>query len=303
MMQTLAPILLLVYDRPKQTRQTLAALEKNPLAKDSLLYIVSDAPKNAQAVEAVNQVRALIREPWHFQHINIIERQRNRGAAESLIDAVSRLIRKHGKLIILEDHLETSPHTLRYFNDALYRYQADDLAMAVSGYMYPVEQPKMLPKSFFFRAPNGWGWATWERAWNHFEADIKILTSDLRRRDKQAFSLEGSEDFWKQVKAYRKGKTDSWLIRWYLSMFKRNGLVLYPRQSLIKPLPTDPKKEMAEIDDRYQVSLATQRIKYFPQTVVEEVKAYEAIKYFYAHRRGNIVERFARFLLKKFGKI
>lgn len=73
-MRELAPIVLFVYNRPKHTRQTLVALEKNLLASESVLYIVSDGPKNADAIELVNQVRAIIREPWEFKHIHIIER-------------------------------------------------------------------------------------------------------------------------------------------------------------------------------------------------------------------------------------
>lgn len=296
-MQTLAPIILFVYNRPKHTRQALVALEKNLLAKDSLLYIVSDAAKNADAVEPVNQVRAIIREPWDFKHITIIERQKNLGIADNILDGVTKVINRHGKAIVLEDNLETSPYALAYFNDALYRYADDAPVMGISGYMYPVEHPKRLPKSFFFRVANGWGWATWKRAWDHFNPDIDTLTTPLKRKDIKRFSVEGKEDFWKQVKAFKAGKTDSWLIRWYLSIFNQDGLVLYPRQSMIKYMKT----EDSGIDDVYHVELATRKIKYFPKQIIENEKAYEAIKQFYINRKGNIAERFIRFLIQRFG--
>jgi len=50
------------------------------------------------------------------------------------------------------------------------------------------------------------------------------------------------------------------------------------------------------------VELATQKVKYFPREIRENEKAYEAIKHFYAHRKGNIAERLIRFLIKKFGR-
>ncbi|PRD53938.1 glycosyltransferase [Sphingobacterium gobiense] len=301
-MQTLAPIILFVYNRPKHTRRALAALEKNLLAKDSLLYIISDAAKNADAVENVNQVRAIIREPWDFKHITIIERQRNWGLAENVIDGVTKIINEHDKAIVLEDDLETSPYALTYFNDALHRYEHEKRVMEISGYMYPVEHPKRLPKSFFFRVANSWGWATWKRAWNHFNPNIDALTAHFKRKDIRRFSIDGTENFWKQVKEFKAGKINSWAIRWYLSVFNQDGLILYPRQSMIQNIGTDGSGTHSDLDDVYRVELATQKVKYFPKEIVENDKAYEAIKYFYAHRKGNIVERLIRFLIKKFGR-
>ncbi|TYR37743.1 glycosyltransferase [Sphingobacterium phlebotomi] len=301
-MQTLAPIILFVYNRPKHTRRTLEALEKNLLAKDSLLYIISDAAKNADAVENVNTIRAIIREPWDFKHITIIERQKNWGLAENVIDGVTKIINEHDKAIVLEDDLETSPYALTYFNDALHRYEHEERVMEISGYMYPVEHPKRLPKSFFFRVANSWGWATWKRAWNHFNPDINALTQHFKRKDIRRFSIEGKENFWKQVKEFKAGKINSWAIRWYLSVFNQHGLVLYPRQSMIQNIGTDGSGTHSDLDNVYHVELATQKVKYFPKEIVENEKAYEAIKYFYAYRKGNIAERLIRFLIKKFGR-
>lgn len=299
-MQTLAPIILFVYNRPKHTRRTLEALEKNLLARESLLYIISDAAKNADAVENVNQVRAIIREPWDFKHITIIERQKNWGLAENVIDGVTKIINDHGKVIVLEDDLETSLFALTYFNDALHRYAHEERVMEISGYMYPVEHPKRLPKSFFFRVANSWGWATWKRAWDHFNPDIDALTEHFKRKDIRRFSIDGQENFWKQVKAFKAGKINSWAIRWYLSVFNQKGLVLYPRQSMIQNIGTDGSGTHSDIDDVYKVELATRKLKYFPNEIAEHEKAYEAIKNFYSHRKGNIAERLIRFLIKKF---
>ena len=299
-MRELAPIVLFVYNRPKHTRRTLAALEKNALASDSLLYIISDGPKNADAVESVNQVRAIIREPWEFKHITIIERAKNIGLADNIIDGVTRIVNQHGRIIVLEDDLETSPQALHYFNDALDCYADTERVMQISGYMYPVQYPRRLPKTFFFRVANSWGWATWKRAWDDFNPDIEALTAGFRRRDIKRFSIDGTENFWKQVKAFKAGKINSWAIRWYLSVFNKNGLVLYPRHSMTQNIGTDGSGTHSDLDQAYRVELETSRVKYFPTEIEEHKKAYESIKYFYTHRKGNILERLVRYLMKKF---
>jgi GT2 family glycosyltransferase len=60
-MNQLAPIILMVYNRPEHTSKTLSALRQNKLADKSDLFIYSDGPKNEAAVEDVKQVRSLIR--------------------------------------------------------------------------------------------------------------------------------------------------------------------------------------------------------------------------------------------------
>jgi len=299
-MRELAPIVLFVYNRPKHTRRTLAALEKNALASSSLLYIISDGPKNADAIESVNQVRAIIREPWEFKHITIIERTKNIGLADNIIDGVTRIVNEHGRIIVLEDDLETSAQALHYFNDALGCYADTERVMQISGYMYPVQYPRRLPKTFFFRVANSWGWATWKRAWDDFNPDIEALTADFKRRDIKRFTIDGTENFWKQVKAFKAGKINSWAIRWYLSVFNKNGLVLYPRHSMTQNIGTDGSGTHSDLDQAYRVELETSRVKYFPTEIEEHKKAYDAIKYFYTHRKGNILERLVRYLMKKF---
>ena len=295
----LAPVVLFVYNRPKHTRKTLAKLEKNLLAKDSVVYIFSDGPKNSDAVTAVNEVRAIIREPWEFKHITLIERDKNWGLAANIIDGVTKISNKHGKVIVLEDDLETSIYALTYFNDALNRYEHEPKVMEISGYMYPLADLKRLPKSFFFRVANSWGWATWKRAWDQFEPDMDTLLKDFSRKDICRFSIEGKENFWKQVKQYKAGKINSWAIRWYLSVFKQDGLVLYPRHSMTQNIGTDGSGTHSDDDQMYQVELATSKNRYFPEELVENPKAYESIKNFYATRKGPFMDRVVRYILKK----
>src|SRR5690606_989875 len=128
------PIALFVYNRPVHTRKTLAALEKNRLAERSEIYIFSDGAKTAEDIDAVNQVRSIIREPWKFKHSYITERAHNKGLADSIIDGVSQVVKKHGRIIVLEDDLQTAPYALKYFNDALNHFADHPEVMGISGY-------------------------------------------------------------------------------------------------------------------------------------------------------------------------
>lgn len=298
-MSELSPIILFVYNRPQHTRRTLASLEKNMLAQESVLYIYSDGAKTAEDIDKVNEVRKIIREPLNFKRIEIIERKKNYGLANNIIGAVNEIIEKHGKVIVLEDDLETSPFALQYFNDALTKYADTERVMQISGYMYPVNAQKALPESFLFRVANSWGWATWSRAWDQFHPDIEYLTKDFTKDKIKRFSVDGKENFWKQVKLYKAKKINSWAIRWYLSVFNNDGLVLYPRESMIQNIGTDGSGTHSDVDKAYRVSLATKPITQFPEEIEENTEAFEAIKTFYATRKGSLPRRAIRYLKKK----
>lgn len=301
-MRNLAPIILFTYNRPHHTRRVLQALEQAELAQDSEVFIYSDGAKNAHSIDAVNKVRAIIAEPWNFKSVTIIERSRNMGLAQNVISGVRDIISKYGKVIVLEDDLEIAKVGLRYFNDALDAYQDEEKVMEISGYMYPVQNADKLPETFFFRVANSWGWATWERAWKLYNEDINALIADFDRHKIKRFSIDHSENFWKQVKEYKAGKINSWAIRWYLSLFNNNGLALYPRQSMIQNMGTDGSGTHSDADNAYHVELATQTVNYFPKEIEENKEAYEAIKYFYKHRKGSFFERVIRYAKKQWNK-
>ncbi|WP_316930642.1 glycosyltransferase [Sphingobacterium sp. IITKGP-BTPF85] len=215
-----APIILFVYNRPDHTLRTLKALENNNLASESELFIYADAAKNEQSKAAVEQVREIISRNWKFKTVTLILRESNCGLAANVIDGVTKIVKQYGQVIVLEDDLVTSPFALQYFNDALELYRHQDQVMQISGYGYPVKDIETLPETFFFRVANSWGWATWDRAWNHFNSDINNLTDDFTADQIHQFSIEGKENFWKQVKEFKAGKINSWAIRWYASVLK-----------------------------------------------------------------------------------
>ncbi len=196
---TLAPIVLFVYNRPAHTRRTVEALQKNDLATDSDLIIYSDAPKTPEAADAVREVRDYIRSITGFRSVRIVERERNWGLANSIIDGVTSVVNEHGRIVVLEDDLITSPYFLSFMNTALETYKYDETVMHISGYMFPIDSAD-LPESFFLRTASCWGWATWDRAWKCFEKCPKKLLNEFSKQTIYRFNLDGAYDFWARLK-------------------------------------------------------------------------------------------------------
>jgi GT2 family glycosyltransferase len=297
-MQNFAPIALFVYNRPEHTRRTIKFLQQNLLAEESRLYIFSDATKDTTSQSLVTEVRDFIRSVDGFKHVEIIERKSNMGLANSIIDGVSRLVKEYGKIIVFEDDLISSMYTLQYFNDALNRYQNEERVMHIGAYMYPLKEEN-LPETFFYRAATSWGWATWDRAWKHFEPDIDLIISRFDQEKKHQFSIEGTMNFWKQIQEFKSGKNNSWAIRWYASIFLRGGLTLNPSKSLINNIGHDGTGIHSGMNDIYHVIINPQAIKTFPEKIEENVLVYQSIKSFLKNRKGSLWQRIIRFAKEK----
>jgi hypothetical protein len=238
----LAPIVLFVYNRPEHARKTLESLEKNDLAKESDLFIFADGPKNGiteEQIEKIKEVREIIREKKWCANIHITEREKHLGLAGSIIAGVTEIVNKFGKIIVLEDDLLLSKNFLKYMNAALNKFENEERVMQISGYMFPVE---ISAENNVFLLPftNSWGWATWKRVWDNFDesaSGTKILDENSELRKK--FDLNDSYPYYKMLKKQQAGEVDSWAIRFYLSVFLKNGSTLYPRKTLVNNIGFD----------------------------------------------------------------
>jgi hypothetical protein len=303
-MQNPAPIALFVYNRPEHTRRTLKYLQENLLAEDSRLFVFSDAAKHIEDEEKVNQVRALINQSSGFKSIKLIVRHQNMGLAKSIIAGVTQLVNEYGKVIVFEDDLLSSPHTLGYFNEALQRYEKEDRVMQIAAYMFPLRDKDALSETFFLRSINSWGWATWKRAWEQFEPDIDQLYSQFDLEKIYRFTVDGTmKNYWKQLLDFKKGKNDSWAIRWHASVFLKNGLVLYPAKSLIENIGHDGSGVHSIIEDTYQVHPSRKPVSSFPTMVQEDATALAMVKYFYKNRKGSWIKRGRKFVTNQWFKL
>jgi hypothetical protein len=257
----LAPVVLFVYNRPGHTVKTLDALSRNYLAPESRLFIFADGPKaNSSETERlkIQEVRAIIHKTSCCGSITIVESKQNKGLSVSILNGVTEIIEKYGRVIVLEDDMVTSPWFLNFMNEALGMYEREDKVVCISGYVHPVPEP--LPFSFFIRGSDCWGWATWKRAWDTFERDGKKSLAGIKRAGlTKAFEYDGTYPYMRMLREQISGKNDSWAIRWYASAFLAGQLMLYPGKSLLKNIGADGSGTHGGINSRWDTDAASNK--------------------------------------------
>lgn len=244
----LAPIVLFAFNRPEHTARTLSALSKNELAADSDLIVYLDGPRNSSDSELIERVYQVIGGMKGFKSIVINRQASNSGLASNIIEGVTDVIARYGRVIVVEDDIVTSPNFLRYMNDALEYYSNHKKVWHISGFteFIGIDRPN---DSFLWRAMYCWGWATWADRWSHFEKNPQSLIEAFTPEMIKRFNLDGCQNFWAQVILNSKGKINTWAIFWYATIFKNNGLCLNPFNSYVLNIGFDGSGVHCGIDN------------------------------------------------------
>lgn len=230
---TPAPILLFVYNRPEHVRHAIASLQQNKLAAQSQLFIYSDAARDPESRNAVEQTRQFIRTIDGFASITIIERKENWGLARSIIDGVTTQLDRFGRVIVLEDDLIVAPYFLQFMNDALETYKDEPRIGHIQACDFT--QDTSLPATFLIKWTGSWGWATWDRAWKHFNPDGTELLRQLEERNlTRTFDFNNTYGYTRMLRRQIEGKNNSWAIRWNASLFLADILSLNTGRSLVQ---------------------------------------------------------------------
>lgn len=278
----LAPILLFAYNRPRHLQHTVEALAHNPLAQESELFVFSDGARTEDDREDVELVRSYIHTIEGFKTVHRIERDRNYGLAANIIDGVTDIVNRYGRVIVLEDDLVTAPGFLQFMNDALDTYADEPRVGHIQAYDFT--QNHRLPKTFLIKFTGSWGWATWQRAWQHFNPDGQYLLNELHRRHlTRRFDFNGKYGFTRMLRRQVEGKNNSWAIRWNASLFLQDILSLNVGRSLVQNEGFDGSGTHCGADHLYEARLYKERLRVEKiSPVTENLEARKIFERYYA---------------------
>lgn len=231
----LAPICLFVYNRLHETKQTVEALQKNYLAKESELFIFSDGAKTECEIESVQSVRSFIKEIKGFKSVKIYVSDKNKGLATSIIEGVSQVLESYNSIIVLEDDLVTTPNFLDFMNQALDFYNSYDRVISISGFTLPIDfKNEPTCDIYFSYRASSWGWATWKDRWFDIDWEVTDYTDfSLSRKLQRGFN-RGGDDMCRMLKKQMNNDIDSWAIRFCYHQFKHDKLTVMPRVSKVR---------------------------------------------------------------------
>ena len=297
-----APIVLFVYNRADHFSETFRALCACEEAKDSVLYIFADGPKDEAGRAAVEDCRAAVRAAVGdcvFKDVHISEAPENRGLAASVIAGVTEVLSLCGRAIVLEDDSVAAPGLLTFMNAALDAFAPDRRVGAVAGYTPAIELPRDYTADVFtcYRSCSC-AWATWADRWQDVDWELTDLSAFYRDPSLvKKLNADGTDRF---LRLYRqsKGGGSSWSVRFGAHLVKNGMLTLYPRYSLVKNIGGDGTGVHSTVSDA--ASMAVDLSKALKTHTVEFIPPQKEIgRRMRKHYSGGLVSDIKRFAATK----
>ena len=256
MKDSLAPIVLFVYNRPFHTEKTLNTLMQNTLASESTLYIYADGAKeNAtdDVRDKIAEVRNIIRSKQWCKKVIIIEEEKNKGLALSIKTGVTEVVQKHGKIIVMEDDLVTSPAFLTYMNKALDYYIHRKSVFSISAYNLPSKMMQ-IPDDYLYDVyvspRNGsWGWGTWDDRWTQVDWTVNAFQTMSMNSEMQNAFNRGGDDMFEMLQDQQSGKLNIWSIQFTVAHFMNHAVSIVPTVSYVDNLGLDGSGENCTISN------------------------------------------------------
>jgi hypothetical protein len=230
------PVALIIFRRPQFTQRVLQAIS---VVRPRKLFVIADGPRpgHPDDAEVCAATRAIIDTvDWPCELIKDYS-DTNLGCGRRPATGISGVFQKVEQAIILEDDCVPSPSFFRYCEELLQRFQDDERVMHIAGSTYQRETLPT-PYSYVFSCFNGaWGWATWRRAWQHFDMAVKLwpLLRDtswlIDILEEETIVPHWADEF--ERANQRNGDVDYWDHQWTFACWANSGLSIRPRHNLV----------------------------------------------------------------------
>ena len=229
-----SPIAYVIFNRPRHTRKTFAAIRKE---KPTKLFIIADGPRlgHSTDVERCREVREIVEHiDWPCEvYRNYADT--NLGLKRRVSSGLDWVFKQVDHAIVLEDDCLPHPDFFSFCEALLYRYANDERVWVITGNNFQNGQKRGTAAYYFSKFPHCWGWATWKRAWRHYQGDLPFWPDWSSTKDwllKLPDSVE--RKYWSNIFDRAKGgKFDSWAYPWLGCVWYHNGLTATPNVNLV----------------------------------------------------------------------
>ncbi|WP_010271037.1 methyltransferase FkbM [Paenibacillus senegalensis] len=228
------PVALFIFKRPEITELVFNRIRE---ARPARLLVIADGPRpdypgEAELCEATRRI--VDRVDWPCQVAKLFSPV-NMGLNARLVSGLNWVFSQVEEAIILEDDCLPHPSFFRFCAELLDKYREDERIMMISGNNFQ-DQRRLGSSYYFSRIFHIWGWATWRRAWHHYDDSLRMWPEFGGRGWISSVTpdVNAQRFFSKMFQDHLDGKhVLSWDYRWNLSCWLQNGLSIMPNVNLV----------------------------------------------------------------------
>ena len=210
------PILFIIFSRPETTKVVFEGLRK---LKPTSLFIACDGPRShkpedPQKIAESKEIVAGIDWPCD---VKTLYRTENLGCGKGPAQAIDWFFTHVKEGIILEDDCVPSDSFFTFCGEMLDRYRNDEQVMHISGTNFQDGIKRGSSDYYFSVHQHCWGWATWKRAWERFDYDMKDYPEFVKKKSLKYISHRNQiTTYWNLMleEVFFERSVDIWDYQW-----------------------------------------------------------------------------------------
>ncbi len=225
------PILLLVFNRPEETQRVFEEVRK---VQPKQLFISADGARAGRSddVENSQAVREIFKNVDWDCEVKTLYREQNLGCRNAVSEGITWFFNNVEEGIILEDDCLPHPTFFSYCETLLEYYRTDESIMHIGANNFQDGIKRGDGSYYFSKIPHVWGWASWRRAWQHYDINFAGLGEVAKTQLPYKNSFERS--FWLQTfKRVQNGEINTWDYQWSFALLKIGGKAIIPQSNLV----------------------------------------------------------------------
>jgi len=227
------PVVLLIFNRPDFAVVVFRAIAQ---ARPKRLFVFADGPRTPEEVALCAETRAVIKVDCSCD-LTMDVSDVNLGCRERSTSAFDRVFAETESAILLDDDCVPDPTFFRFCEEMLDRYRDDERVMSITGanYLGRWKGGWRSPSYHFSNFGSPWGWASWRRAWEHFDNTMQAWKHPTTKPWLR--EVLGNDEMY-QFQARRfdlvSGDRHSWDVAWLFTKILDAGLTIVPAVNLIR---------------------------------------------------------------------
>jgi hypothetical protein len=236
------PVLFIVFNRPDLTRRVFDRIRE---ARPTKLLVSSDGPRLTSPGDQsrVEEVREIIAKgvDWPCEVLTNYS-NRNLGCREGPKSGIDWAFSLVEEAIIMEDDCLPDSSFFTFCEEMLNNFRYDERILHINGTNYIGNRFRPETSYFFSKYVWVWGWATWRRAWKHY--DFTMASWDERLFAlRESFDTRRERAFW--MATFEEARRDwhasqAWDFPWIYSCWTFGGLTVMPAVNLIENIGFGP---------------------------------------------------------------
>ncbi|MBF2064478.1 MAG: glycosyltransferase family 2 protein [Calothrix sp. C42_A2020_038] len=226
------PVALLIFNRPDKTNRVFEAIRQ---VKPQKLLIVADGSRFPEEDEKCSKTREIVQKvDWECEVLTNFS-DTNLGCKRRVSSGLNWVFSQVEEAIILEDDCLPTSSFFKFCETLLEYYRHNEQIMMISGANFQDGQIRNNYSYYFSKYAHIWGWASWRRAWQHYDVEIKTWPEYRQLNLISSICNDAYEQqYWTNIfDNVFDGLIETWDYQWLYTCWLKKGLSIIPNYNLI----------------------------------------------------------------------